>query len=515
MKVLLSISLFASVESRIYCNTENCDYYNGNLGFGNKFEKTYSSNLYLPPEEFGSNLCSISSEINDGMYMDLESRRLGTNSIEGSVDIPRVSPTRKIRGPTMDSTNTSSRHRTRRRTRGGDDKFVIEGNCNKNVMDIALLLEFGTCTVEEQALIAISLNESIDSKIMTSHGTNEIGPRIKFLIFYKEHYPGNETQLFTEDVELWMSSINYKDVLKLKEDMIAASTEGGRPFLTESAYLPIDAVERKNGVANEWCFPILMDDFNEKTPGQLLLIFVIATLLFPVLRVIYCFQQLVQFRWRRNTGGRITGITWTRRDLDPSIWGRWFVAASSPIIGAEEDNRNYLLTEEKVLSLPKIKFGENIMDVLSIYKKDLQIYGAKNKDIDNPNISNCNTVDHVSNDESAGTLETSDICIDVMPTEKIVKVAYESCTSCSICICDFEVDEEVRLLPDCGHIFHTECIMPWLTTKKCLCPLCQTPVQRNTCKSSSNKKLRAEVTVDHNVVQQRSTVAPIFLTGQF
>jgi hypothetical protein len=96
------------------------------------------------------------------------------------------------------------------------------------------------------------------------------------------------------------------------------------------------------------------------------------------------------------------------------------------------------------------------MDVLSIYKKDRQIYGAENKDIDNPNISNCNTVDHVSNDESAGTLETSDICIDIMPTEKIVKVAYESCTSCSICICDFEVDEEVRLLPDCGHIFHTQ-----------------------------------------------------------
>ena len=57
------------------------------------------------------------------------------------------------------------------------------------------------------------------------------------------------------------------------------------------------------------------------------------------------------------------------------------------------------------------------------------------------------------------------------------KAAYTSCTMCSICICEFEEGEELRLLPACGHMFHTECILPWLTEKKNACPLCQKNVR--------------------------------------
>ena len=51
-----------------------------------------------------------------------------------------------------------------------------------------------------------------------------------------------------------------------------------------------------------------------------------------------------------------------------------------------------------------------------------------------------------------------------------------TCTTCSICIDEFEEGEKIRLLPLCGHAFHTECIMPWLKDRHGCCPLCKTGV---------------------------------------
>ena len=44
--------------------------------------------------------------------------------------------------------------------------------------------------------------------------------------------------------------------------------------------------------------------------------------------------------------------------------------------------------------------------------------------------------------------------------------------TCSICIEDFEEGELVRVTP-CGHHYHTDCIMPWLTTRSADCPVCK------------------------------------------
>lgn len=51
--------------------------------------------------------------------------------------------------------------------------------------------------------------------------------------------------------------------------------------------------------------------------------------------------------------------------------------------------------------------------------------------------------------------------------------------SCAICMCDYENEEEYRVLP-CGHDYHKGCIDQWLK-KKALCPLCRTWInQRRT-----------------------------------
>mmetsp|Transcript_24774 Transcript_24774/g.45413 ORF Transcript_24774/g.45413 Transcript_24774/m.45413 type:complete len:358 (+) Transcript_24774:70-1143(+) len=44
--------------------------------------------------------------------------------------------------------------------------------------------------------------------------------------------------------------------------------------------------------------------------------------------------------------------------------------------------------------------------------------------------------------------------------------------ACSICLCALEEDEDVRMLPACGHCFHAPCAERWLTSSKATCPLC-------------------------------------------
>ncbi|KAH7446858.1 hypothetical protein KP509_01G079200 [Ceratopteris richardii] len=50
--------------------------------------------------------------------------------------------------------------------------------------------------------------------------------------------------------------------------------------------------------------------------------------------------------------------------------------------------------------------------------------------------------------------------------------ALKDGADCAICLCEFEGDDELRLLPSCGHAFHTDCIDTWLLSHS-TCPLCR------------------------------------------
>ena len=46
--------------------------------------------------------------------------------------------------------------------------------------------------------------------------------------------------------------------------------------------------------------------------------------------------------------------------------------------------------------------------------------------------------------------------------------------TCSICIVDFEEGDEIRMLPCEGkHVFHQQCVDPWLLELSSSCPLCR------------------------------------------
>ncbi|KAI4319549.1 hypothetical protein MLD38_033134 [Melastoma candidum] len=44
---------------------------------------------------------------------------------------------------------------------------------------------------------------------------------------------------------------------------------------------------------------------------------------------------------------------------------------------------------------------------------------------------------------------------------------------CSICLADYKGGDSIRLLPECGHLFHPKCIDPWLRSHP-TCPVCRT-----------------------------------------
>ncbi|CAH2059331.1 unnamed protein product [Thlaspi arvense] len=43
---------------------------------------------------------------------------------------------------------------------------------------------------------------------------------------------------------------------------------------------------------------------------------------------------------------------------------------------------------------------------------------------------------------------------------------------CAVCLCEFEDDETLRLMPHCYHVFHADCVNVWLSDHS-TCPLCR------------------------------------------
>ncbi|OAY64647.1 RING-H2 finger protein ATL47-like [Ananas comosus] len=46
---------------------------------------------------------------------------------------------------------------------------------------------------------------------------------------------------------------------------------------------------------------------------------------------------------------------------------------------------------------------------------------------------------------------------------------------CAVCLCEFALEDKLRLLPVCGHAFHLSCIDTWLLSNS-TCPLCRQPL---------------------------------------
>jgi hypothetical protein len=59
-------------------------------------------------------------------------------------------------------------------------------------------------------------------------------------------------------------------------------------------------------------------------------------------------------------------------------------------------------------------------------------------------------------------------CFDYKAAEK-----GSSSVDCAVCLDNFKMGDKCRLLPNCGHSFHVQCIDSWLLQTP-ICPICRT-----------------------------------------
>nr|XP_043633634.1 RING-H2 finger protein ATL70-like [Erigeron canadensis] len=63
---------------------------------------------------------------------------------------------------------------------------------------------------------------------------------------------------------------------------------------------------------------------------------------------------------------------------------------------------------------------------------------------------------------------------DINETSKstTTSIAIDYGSGCSICLADYKPMEVLKLLPECGHLFHVKCIDTWLKVQS-TCPVCR------------------------------------------
>lgn len=74
-------------------------------------------------------------------------------------------------------------------------------------------------------------------------------------------------------------------------------------------------------------------------------------------------------------------------------------------------------------------------------------------------------------DGPMGAPPTATEVINSLPEVAIQQEHLGTHDSCSVCKEDFVLNEKVTKLP-CSHLFHKDCIVPWLK-QHCTCPLCR------------------------------------------
>lgn len=80
-------------------------------------------------------------------------------------------------------------------------------------------------------------------------------------------------------------------------------------------------------------------------------------------------------------------------------------------------------------------------------------------------------IEHLSTNDRRGPPPASRSSIDAMPTIRITQAHMHTDSHCPVCKEKFELGSEARLMP-CNHIYHTDCIVPWLVQHNS-CPVCR------------------------------------------
>ncbi|OWM85300.1 probable E3 ubiquitin-protein ligase RHA1A [Punica granatum] len=68
--------------------------------------------------------------------------------------------------------------------------------------------------------------------------------------------------------------------------------------------------------------------------------------------------------------------------------------------------------------------------------------------------------------------------------------------SCTVCLHEFEDEDEVRLPANCPHVFHRSCLDRWIGYEQRTCPLCRAALIPEDLQDSINERLWADAGIN-------------------
>lgn len=83
---------------------------------------------------------------------------------------------------------------------------------------------------------------------------------------------------------------------------------------------------------------------------------------------------------------------------------------------------------------------------------------------------------------------------------------------CSICLSELQENEKVRILPNCNHGFHLDCIDKWFHSHS-TCPICRAPVLEPVLDSNSAQQEEIDVNESGNSAESRDFPTNVLFWG--
>ncbi|GLJ38565.1 hypothetical protein SUGI_0786330 [Cryptomeria japonica] len=100
-------------------------------------------------------------------------------------------------------------------------------------------------------------------------------------------------------------------------------------------------------------------------------------------------------------------------------------------------------------------------------------------------------------DEHFCSPATQGLCrevVDALPVFVYKPENFKDGLSCTVCLSEFEENENARLLPNCNHSFHVECVNMWFYSHS-TCPLCRANVEKQPDESVQTGNRAVEISV--------------------
>jgi RING-like zinc finger len=408
---------------------------------------------------------------------------------------------------------------------------VVQGSTRDNML-AALLVSYGECHPSQKVRVAAELQrnytrygkvthlviynnnvENLDELHTLTTFVNETDFQDINVIFVStqsgsdilESIQSEESRqriaspfLFEDGNEFWYYAVSFREHQNDAADSAFGGGGGGSNFNHNDNHYGTDSSYPYQ--RGEYYGPPESDDF-----------YWFRLLVFCMLVVSPCFRAGYlwyagggRIRLRYNEDGRVVGLQY----IPPMPY--WFGPRPEGDSYAPPTNR---MTEEDVMALPVVVFNAALVDQSTSYYRD-NLEQAQPQEQSQPQQQRqSELLDEDMNKDSASRGASPTNATDLEQAGGDAKATEDEPapprqSTCSICIDDFEDGERLRMLPRCRHIFHTDCILPWLTERQGCCPLCKTEVMEQEPGEGSTRLGETGVRPPSPAQMQNDTDAP-------